>query len=91
LLANDVGAWAATWRAIGDIDTLPRLTEIRAPALVTTGDADVSTPVAAAQVIADHITGAILKVIPGAPHMAPYERPDIFNPLVLEFLRSVAY
>jgi 3-oxoadipate enol-lactonase len=86
LLANDVGAWAASWRAIAEIDTLPRLAEIRAPTLVTTGDADVSTPVPAA----DHIPGAILKVIPGAPHMAPYERPDLFNPMVLEFLRSVA-
>src|SRR3970040_1126855 len=90
LLANDVGAWAATWRAIAELDTLPQLSEIRAPTLVTTGDADVSTPVPAAQVIADHIPGAILKVMPGAPHMAPYERPDLFNPLVLEFLRSVA-
>jgi len=90
LLANDVGAWAATWRAIAELDTLPRLAEIRAPTLVTTGDADVSTPVPAAQVIADHIPGAILKIMPGAPHMAPYERPDLFNPLVLEFLRSVA-
>src|SRR3989338_2014511 len=90
LLANDVGAWAATWRAIAELDTLPQLSEIRAPTLVTTGDADVSTPVPAAQVIAEHIPGAILKVMPGAPHMAPYERPDLFNPLVLEFLRSVA-
>ncbi len=90
LLTNEVGAWAATWRAIAELDTLPRLSEIRASTLVTTGDADVSTPVAAAQIIADHIPGAILKVMPGAPHMAPYERPDLFNPLVLEFLRSVA-
>ena len=89
LLAQDVGAWASTWRAIADLDTLPRLGEIHVPTLVTTGDADVSTPVAAAQSIANHITGAVLKVIPGAPHMAPYERPELFNPLVLEFLRSV--
>lgn len=90
LLANDVDAWAATWNAIANLDTMPRLSEIQVPALVTTGDADVSTPVAAAQAIADHIPGAILRVMPGAPHLAPYERPDLFNPLVLEFLRSVA-
>ena len=90
LLVNDVGAWAATWNAIADLDTLPRLGEIHAPTLVTTGDADVSTPVPAAHVIADHIEGATLRIMPGAPHMAPYERPDLFNPLVLEFLRQVA-
>lgn len=89
LLADDVGGWAATWRAIADLNTLPRLGEIRVPALVTTGDADLSTPVPAARVIADHIPGAILRVMPGAPHMGPFERPDLFNPLVLDFLRSV--
>jgi 3-oxoadipate enol-lactonase len=89
LLANDVGAWAATWNAIAGMDTRPRLGEIHVPTLVTTGDADVSTPVSVAQVIADHIEGAVLRVMPGAPHMAPYERPDLFNPLMLEFLHSV--
>ena len=89
LLAQDVGALASTWRAIADLDTLPRLGEVHVPTLVTTGDADVSTPVAAAQLIADSIPGAILKVIPRAPHMAPYERPELFNPLILQFLRSV--
>lgn len=89
LLAQDVGAWAGTWRAIADLDTRPRLGEIHAPTLVTTGDADVSTPVAAAQLIADAISGAVLKIMAGAPHMAPYERPELFNPLILQFLRSV--
>jgi 3-oxoadipate enol-lactonase len=89
LLAQDVGAWASTWRAIADLDTLPRLGEIHVPTLVTTGDADVSTPLAAAQSIANHIPGAVLKVMAGAPHMAPYEKPELFNPLIIEFLRSV--
>jgi len=90
LLANDVGAWAATWNAIAEMDTLPRLGAIRVPTLVTTGDADVSTPISVAQVIAGHIAGATLRIMPGAPHMAPYERPELFNPLMLEFLHSVA-
>ena len=91
LLAHHVGAWASTWRAIGELDTLPRLGEIHVPTLVTTGDADVSTPVASAQVIASAIPGAVLKVMAGAPHMAPYEKPEVFNPLVVDFLRSVAF
>lgn len=89
LLAHDVGAWASTWRAIADLDTLPRLGEIHAPTLVMTGGADLSTPLAAAQPIANAIPGAVLKVIEGAPHMAPYEKPELFNPMVLEFLRSI--
>ena len=90
LLAHDVGAWTATWNAIADMDTLSRLGEIHVPTLVTTGDADVSTPVSVARVIADRIEGATLRIMPGAPHMAPYERPELFNPLMLEFLHSVA-
>src|SRR3972149_2702422 len=66
------GAGAAPGRAIAALDTLLRLGEIRVPTLVTTGDADLSTPVPAARVIADHIPGAILRVMPGAPHMAPF-------------------
>jgi 3-oxoadipate enol-lactonase len=89
LLAHDVGAWASTWRGIADLDTLPRLGEIQVPTLVATGDADVSTPVAAAQLIANAIPGAVLKVLAGAPHMAPYEKPELFNPMVMEFLRSI--
>ncbi len=89
LLVQDIGAWAATWRALADLDTLPRLGEIHVPTLVATGEADVSTPVAAAQVIANAIPGAILKIIPGAPHMAPYEKPEVFNSMALKFLRSV--
>lgn len=89
LLAHDVGAWASTWRAIADLDTMSRLGEIHVPALVTTGDADVSTPVAAAQLLANAIPGAVLKIMSGAPHMAPYERPELFNSLILEFLRSI--
>jgi pimeloyl-ACP methyl ester carboxylesterase len=40
-------------------------------------------------VIANAIPGAVLKVMAGAPHMAPYERPELFNQLVLEFLRAI--
>ena len=43
LLADSVSGWAATWRAITDFDVLPRLREISAPTLMTTGSAGFST------------------------------------------------
>lgn len=90
LLTDSVDGWAAAWRAIAGFDALPRLPEISVPTLVTTGDADVAAPPEASQKIAETIPSATLRIMEGAPHMAPYERPDLFIPLVKSFLKSVA-
>lgn len=89
LLTDDVAGWAATWQAISELDTEPRLREIEVPTLVMIGEVDLSVPVSRARAMADQIPGAVLHVLAGAPHMAPMERPDLFNPPVLEFLRKV--
>lgn len=89
LLADDVQGWTATWQAISALDTEPRLKEIGVPTLVMIGEVDLSVPVSRAQAMADQIPGAAVHVLAGAPHMAPLERPDLFNPPVLEFLRKV--
>ncbi|HTU01609.1 MAG TPA: alpha/beta fold hydrolase [Candidatus Sulfotelmatobacter sp.] len=89
LLKDDVRGWAASWRAISEVDTHPRLGEIRVPTLVLTGEADVSAPVARAQAMAAAIPGASLYIVPGAPHMAPLEQPQLFNAAVLKFLETL--
>ena len=89
LLADDATGWAATWRAISELDTEPRLKEIKVPTLVITGELDVSAPVSRARAMADLIPGALLHVVPGAPHMAPLEQPQLFNAPVLKFLRGL--
>jgi pimeloyl-ACP methyl ester carboxylesterase len=71
------------------LDTEPRLGEIRVATLVITGEVDVSAPVVRARAITGLIPGAVLHVVAGAPHMASLERPDLFNPPVLDFLRRV--
>ncbi|HSB56077.1 MAG TPA: alpha/beta fold hydrolase, partial [Gemmatimonadales bacterium] len=90
LLSDPVTGWAAAWRAISELDIESRLPEIRVPTLVITGEADVASPVARAQAMAARIPGARLEIVPGAPHMAPLERPDVFNAAVLRFWRSAA-
>jgi 3-oxoadipate enol-lactonase len=87
LLAANVEGWTAAWRAISELDTEPRLAEIRVPTLVIVGEGDLSVPVSRARAMADRIPGAVFHVVPGAPHMAPLENPDLFNPPVLEFLK----
>jgi 3-oxoadipate enol-lactonase len=89
LLADNVEGWAAAWRAISELDTEPRLPEIRVPTLVIIGECDLSVPVSRGRAMADRIPGAAFHVVPGAPHMAPLERPDLFNPPVLEFLERI--
>jgi 3-oxoadipate enol-lactonase len=89
LLADDVQSWAATWLAISEVNTDPRLREIRVPTLVIIGEADLSVPVSRARAMAELIPGSTFHVLAGAPHMAPLERPDLFNPPVLQFLRKV--
>ncbi|GAA1742277.1 alpha/beta fold hydrolase [Aeromicrobium alkaliterrae] len=61
---------------------LPELGAITAPTLVATGQHDVATPVAKAEVIAAAIPGARLVVIPGAGHSSTLERPDVVTDLI---------
>ena len=90
LLTDNVEAWAASWRAISELNTESRLPEIRVPTLVITGENDVSAPIARAQAMAALIPGARLEIVAGAPHMAPLEQPALFNTAVLAFLQTAS-
>ena len=90
LLADDPEAWARTFEAIAGHDTLQRLHEVRVPCLVVTGDADVATPPHFAEEMAAAVPGAELRILPGVPHMGPFERPDVFLPLLRSFFSSAA-
>lgn len=90
LLSDSLTGWAAAWHAISELELESRLPEIRVPTLVITGEADVAAPVARAQAMAARIPGARCEIIPGAPHMAPLERPDLFNAALLRFWRGAA-
>jgi pimeloyl-ACP methyl ester carboxylesterase len=61
---------------------------IRQPTLLVWGEADRVTPPAIGRRLADQIEGSRLVVIPRAGHWAPEERPDIVNPLLVQFLKG---
>ena len=63
-----------------------RLPEIKSPTLVMVGEQDILKPRKYAEIIANHIGGAELAVVPGSGHALCLEKPDIFNTLVLGFL-----
>jgi 3-oxoadipate enol-lactonase len=83
---TDPEGYAASCDALGALDLRPRLRTIRAPTLVVAGAHDVATPPEATSVpMAAAIPGARLQVVDAA-HLAPYERPDLVGPLVLQHL-----
>jgi 3-oxoadipate enol-lactonase len=66
-----------------------RLSDIKAPTLVLTGDADLLVPPHNSKILAEKIPGAKLVMVPGGSHGFNFETPDVFNRHVLDFLSSV--
>jgi pimeloyl-ACP methyl ester carboxylesterase len=78
------------WQAVVGHDTFDRLGLITAPTLVLTGDVDVLIPPGNSEVLAQHIPGAELKVVPGGGHQILVEQAEACNRAVLEFLERIA-
>lgn len=77
------------FRACDGFDVRDRLGEIRLPTLVVAGDADRLTPLRYAEFLATRIPGAVLKILPGAGHMAGLEKPEAVNDAVSSFVQSL--
>jgi 3-oxoadipate enol-lactonase len=78
---------AAALRAMADRpDSRALLKRISVPVLAIVGAEDVITPASDARAIAEAAPDARLKVIPGAGHMSPVERPAEFVAALREFL-----
>jgi 3-oxoadipate enol-lactonase len=65
-----------------------RLGEVRAPTLVVVGEEDFDEMHAIGRRLAAEIPDARLETIPGAAHIPSLERPELFDPLVLDFLAN---
>lgn len=70
---RSIGAFRPSIGAQQRLDTLAELGDV--PATVLVGERDRLTPVACARSIADALPSADLRVVPGAGHMLPLERP----------------
>jgi pimeloyl-ACP methyl ester carboxylesterase len=71
-------------------DSVETLKTLNVPALVVTGEEDVITPLADAELMRQNISGSQLKVVPRAGHLAIWERPDEVGPLLRQFLDTVS-
>ena len=75
------------WRTMGDFDLRPRMAVVKAPVLIVHGTEDY-IPVEAARAWASSIPNARLLLIEGAGHTPQGEKPEIFFPAILEFLKG---
>jgi pimeloyl-ACP methyl ester carboxylesterase len=69
-------------------DSIPDLKTINIPTLIVTGDEDVFSPLADAELMRRNVVGSQLKVIPRAGHYAAWEQPEAAGILLRQFLDS---
>jgi pimeloyl-ACP methyl ester carboxylesterase len=73
-----------------DPPAVTRLGEIQCPALIAVGALDDPHLLHAADVLGESIAKAHKHVIDAAGHVPSFEKPQAFNPVLLDFLRSTA-
>jgi pimeloyl-ACP methyl ester carboxylesterase len=73
------------------LDIVDRLAAIQSPTLVSAGELDPVTPIAAAEEIVRGLPAGIahLEVIPGAGHFTWMDAPDRYWPMIIEFIQGV--
>ena len=86
LLEIDPGSFAASCRALRDMDLRPHLGAIGNPTLVIAGGSDATTPPEMGAELADGVRGAEFVVLEGCGHCPPLESPAAFCEAVEGFL-----
>ncbi|HEX6488968.1 MAG TPA: alpha/beta fold hydrolase [Candidatus Dormibacteraeota bacterium] len=81
--------WEGSWWQALDPPASGRLGEVSAPTLVMVGQHDVPHCLKAADLLAASIRGATKRVIPDTAHLPSLERPDLVNPLLVEFFQGL--
>ncbi len=69
-------------------DVMDKLGQLDLPTLIICGQEDRLTPMKYSEYLRDHIPNASLRIIDGAGHMVPLERPEALNQALREFLAS---
>jgi 3-oxoadipate enol-lactonase len=76
-------------RAIQELDTIDRLSNITAPTLLIPGELDQAFPESVSRTMQARIKNAQLNVLAGAAHIANVEQPHQFNEILFRFLVQV--
>ncbi len=87
--ANDPKAWAASARANAVRDLTADLHRLRCPVLFVGGERDPADMRRSAEIYRHHLPQAELHLLPDLAHVLPYQGPDVFNPILLDYLQRV--
>jgi 3-oxoadipate enol-lactonase len=71
-------------------DSVGTLKTINVPTLLVTGDEDILTGVAEAELMRQNIPGSQMRVVAKAGHYSPWEQPDEVGKLLRQFLDAVS-
>jgi len=85
-LATPVAGYIGCSEAIGNLNYLERLSEVKTPTLIIVGEEDPATPVAASEAIHERMPDSRLVVLPSAAHLSNVEQPDAFNRALIGLL-----
>jgi|ERR1043165_10045126 pimeloyl-ACP methyl ester carboxylesterase len=87
--SNPKGAAAAQCGMAGRRDYTGDLPRIKAPTLIVVGREDPIRPVSDAEFMHERISHSQLEVIEDAAHMTNLEEPEVFNRVLVDFLRLI--
>lgn len=87
-LANDVEAYAATCRMLGEFDQRKSLPHFKMPVRIMVGEEDYATPPAMAEEMHAAIAHSTYMLMPKARHLTPLERPDEVAAEILATLKA---
>jgi pimeloyl-ACP methyl ester carboxylesterase len=71
---------------LGNAISAEKLNSLKIPTLLMTGDADLYTPPSLLRMVAAQIPNSEVVIVPETGHAIYWERPDIFNQVVLDFI-----
>ena len=71
-------------------DSVETLKTINVPTLIVTGDEDILTGVAEAELMKQHIAGSQVKVVAKAGHYSPWEQPAEVGQMIRQFMDGVS-
>ena len=78
--------YAGCCSAIGGLDTLEKLRNLKMPCLVMVGEQDMGTPPAMSELIHQHWPDSSYVVLPNAAHISNIEQAQAFTDAVMKFL-----
>lgn len=83
------GSLAQTFKNTYKVSIAGDLEKIHLPTLIVWGEKDTITPLIDGKYMHAHIAKSELVVVPNATHKLPYEEPDEFSRIVLEFINKI--